>query len=187
MAELLGGLLIGFLASMAVWYVLFQRIVPSLEFFPAIYKTRTEETLSGYKYRIRFRNNGRREVLDLELFAKLRILGLSPKEPTSWRAIYIPIDDPRIPRVASQRGTKKRISFRLLVTQINEAAKAGLPPEIRVKCDAKTVLLEDLMALGKRSTLEIFGFGYDSFSSARKIFESPVYTIADIEEEKSRR
>ena len=58
MAELLGGLLIGFLASMAVWYVLFHRIVPSLDFFPAIYKTETEENLSGYKYRIRFRNIG---------------------------------------------------------------------------------------------------------------------------------
>lgn len=81
MYELISGFLIGLLTSMMAWHILFHRIVPSLEFFPAIYKKRTDENPSGYKYRIKFRNTGRREVLDVELFAKLRIGGCCRVSP----------------------------------------------------------------------------------------------------------
>jgi hypothetical protein len=40
--------------------------------------------------------------------------------------------------------------------------------------------LEEIMGLGTQTTLEIIGFGYDAFSSARKTFESKLYTNSDI-------
>jgi hypothetical protein len=181
----MSGFLIGLLTSMITWHILFHRIVPSLEFFPAIYKKKTDENPSGYKYRIKFRNTGRREVLDVELFAKLRIEGLSPCEPQLWRAIYIPIDDTRIPRIVSHRGNAKRIAIQLRVTDLDDFGKACLPPDIRAKCYSRTVTLEDLMNVGRNATLEIIGFGYDPFSGARKVFESQVYSATDINEENS--
>jgi hypothetical protein len=131
MIEILSGYIIGVLTSITAWYVLYHRIVPSLEFFPEIYKSKTDENQSGYKYRVRFRNNGSREIIDLELFAKLRIKGLSPSSPTTWRAIYIPIDDSRIPRLKSQKGTNKRIAVQLLISEIPSSAVGSLPIELQ--------------------------------------------------------
>ena len=183
MIELLSGYLIGVLTSITAWYVLYHRIIPSLEFFPEIYKSQTDENQSGYKYRVRFQNNGSREILDLELFAKLRIKGLSERNPSTWRAIYIPIDDPRIPRLTSQKGTNKRFAVQLLVLEISDSSRRFLPSSLQEKCQNQELTLEDLMQLGTQSTLEIIGFGYDAFSSARKIFESKIYSIQDIRNE----
>lgn len=183
MIELLSGCLIGLLTSITVWYVLYHRIIPSMEFFPEIYKSQTDENESGYKYRVRFQNNGSREILDLELFAKLRIKGLSKSNPLTWRAIYIPIDDPRIPRLRSQKGTDKRFAVQLLVSEISDLSRRCLPSPLQEKCQNQELILEDLMHLGTQSTLEIIGFGYDAFSSARKIFESKTYSIQDIQRE----
>jgi len=177
------GLITGLIASFIVWYVLYHCIVFSLEFFPKIYKSKTDEIQSGYKYRIRLRNNGRREILDLELFAKLRIRGLSRHKPSIWRAIYIPIDDPRIPRLTCQKGTRKRFAVLLLISEISDSARRCLTLQLQEKCKNRELTLEELMQLGMQSTLEIIGFGYDSFSGARKIFESKTYTIQDIQNE----
>ena len=43
-----------------------------------------------------------------------------------------------------------------------------------------TRTLEELMNAGSDSTLQVIGFGYDSFSGTRKVFESKIYTINDI-------
>ena len=127
MIELLSGYFIGVLTSIMAWYVLYHRIVSSLEFFPEIYKSQTDENQSGCKYRVRFQNNGSREILDLESFAKIIIKDLSKGNPSSWKAIYIPIDDPRIPRLTSQRGTNKRFAVQLLVSEIPDSARGCLP------------------------------------------------------------
>jgi hypothetical protein len=182
MIELLSGFLIGIMSSFLVWYLLYRRLVPSLEFSPKVYREKSDENPSGYVYRIRFRNIGKRTLIDIELFAKLRIQGISPLKSTYWRAIYLPIDDPRIPKIESQRKSKKRTSVRLLITQLSESSISILPLKIQKKCQDDKICLEDLFSAG-RSTLQIFAFGYDEFSGARKIFESKLYTLEDIEDE----
>lgn len=181
---IIGGLIIGFVSSAITWYMLFRRIVPTLEFFPKIYRQPTNENPSGYKYHIRFRNTGRREILDLELFARLRIQGLSSTRPTRWKAIYIPVDDARIPKIGSHRRTKKRIAVQLLVKEVDQPARASLPSALSAKCESGTVRLEELMETGQNATLEIVGFGYDSFSGARRVFESVKYLASDIVDER---
>ena len=148
MLDIASGFFVGVLTSILTWYVLSHWIVPSLEFFPHVYRSKTRENPSGCKYRVRFKNTGRRRILDLELFAKLRIRGLSTAGSTTWRAIYIPIDDARLPIVQSQRGTNKRIAVQLCVTEIDEVSRPAFPPEIQEKFQDRTVRLEDLMDLG---------------------------------------
>lgn len=181
MFEIATGFLLGIVASVIVWYVLEHLIVPRVEFLPVIYKSKTHENPSGYKYRIKFRNIGLREILDFELFAKLRLRGVS--STTNWRAVYIPIDDPRIPLIPSHRGSAKRLAVQLLVSEIPDHAAAILPSGLRSARDNGSLTLEDLMALGNEGTLEIVGFGYDAFSGARKVFQSKVYGVGQVEDE----
>ena len=175
------GFLLGVGASATFWYILYHRVIPTVTFFPKISVSDTSENPSGKKYRIRFQNVGRRSMLDVELFAKLRIQGLAESEPNTWRAIYIPIDDPRIPKVVSHRKSRKRLAVQLLVNSIDEAATACLPAELQLKRERNSLHLEDLMSLGSNTRLQIFCFGYDSFSGSRKAFESPEYKGEDLE------
>lgn len=183
MIGLLLGIPIGIATSLVAWYILFHVIAPMVEFFPSVFKARTRETPSGWKYRVKFRNTGTRDALDLELVAKVRICGLSKQHPSAWRAIYLPVDDPRIPKVRSHRGTSKRMVVLVDPCAIPDSTKTALPPELRLQCENGTLGLEDLLSLGSQATFQVFAFAYDAFSGARRLFESPTYTIHDIVEE----
>ena len=183
MFELGAGFILGILASVIVWYVLQHHVVPSLEFFPKVYRAQTDENPSGFKYRIKFHNTGRRAILDFEIFAKLRIRSLSPSRPRAWRAIYIPIDDPPIPQIASHRGTNKRLAVQLLASDVSEHVVNALPEKLQDTHRKGQLNLEQLMGLDSEATLEIFGFGYDAFSGARKVVQSIVYSLTDIIDE----
>lgn len=180
MIEVGVGFILGVISSAIVWLAVTHLIVPSIAFFPDITRTVSDETPSGYKYRVRFQNRGHRAILDLELFACLRIQGLAINEPSTWRAIYIPVDDPRIPRVLSHRKSGKRLAVQLLVHSLSDSARACLPAELQTKTKDGTLRLEDIMAVGKNARLQVFAFGYDSFSGARKVFESQVLEATSI-------
>lgn len=115
------------------------------------------------------------------MFAKLRIRGIYKNRRNSWKAIYIPLDDNRIPEIKSQRKENRRIAMQVCPTLINEIAIRSLSDDIRNEIENETILLEDLMQIGDKSEFQIFGFGYDSFSGSREIFSSKVYDQNDIE------
>lgn len=181
--EIIIGFILGIIASILAWYILFHKIVPKVNFSDKVYKQPTEENPSGFRYLIKFQNIGRRKIIDIEYFAKLRIKGIYSHRINSWKAIYIPFDDNRIPQVRSHRKDHKRIILQLCPTLINDIAKRSLPEDVKQKLRNETILLEDLMEFGRESELQIFGFGYDSFSGSRKVFESKIYRRSDIEEE----
>jgi hypothetical protein len=167
---------------MLAWLVIAHWIVPSISIISEIRKTASNENPSGYKYRINICNQGRRDAVDLEFFAKLRIQGLINGEPKIWRAIYIPVDDPRIPKMKSNRKKKSHMSVQLLVNSLSSYARDCLPKHLQKQLDERKLLLEDLMKLGKNARLQVAVFGYDSFSGARKLFESSELDEAFIKE-----
>lgn len=186
MLEICTSFVLGIIASLIAWYVLQHHVIPKVEFFPEIYRAETDETPCGFKYRVRFRNTGRREILDFEIFAKLRVRGLNHSRLRSWRVIYIPVDDRRIPRVPSHRGTAKRLAVQLLVSEVPAHAVAAFPVEMRTAYGDGQPTLEKIMGLGEEATLQMIGFGYDAFSGARKVVQSKIYHIDDIVEDEQR-
>ncbi|NTU49889.1 MAG: hypothetical protein HGA87_03200 [Desulfobulbaceae bacterium] len=183
MIELLLGIPIGIATSLVAWYILFHVIAPTVEFFPSVFKSRTRKSRCGWNYRVKFRNTGTRDIVDLELVAKVRIRGLSQQRPSFWNAIYLPVDDSRIPKVRSHRGTSKRFVILVHPSEISDSAKSALPTELQSKCENGTLSLEDLLNLGSQATFQVFAFAYDSFSGSRRLFESPTFSIKDIIEE----
>lgn len=180
MIELLLGIPLGIFASLVAWWILFHAIVPHIHFSKHIAKDKTDETQSGWRYRIKMENAGTRDVVDVELFARLRIRGLKPKFPINWEVLYPKLAYGRIPKLEASRRTGRRIAVRIRVCDIDEFSHNLLPAEIRDKVCCGTAILEDLMSLGSDSTLQVFAFGYDAFSGTRKVFESPLYRLTDI-------
>lgn len=174
------GIPVGILGSLFAWWILFHRIVPRILFSPSISKTKTDDNKSGYRYRFKFENIGKRNIIDLEVFAKLRIKAVSPSYPNNWAVIFIPLEYDRIPKLRTVKKSHLREVIRLRVDKIDEFNNPVYPESIRLKCKESSILLEDIMALGADATLQIFVFGYDEFSGARRVFESKLYKLNDI-------
>ena len=196
-AEITGNTIIGVLVgavtaivtNLASWWILFHGIVPNIHFSTSVSKITTDATeddRSGYRYRFKLKNMGRRAVVDVEVMARLRIKGLISKG--SWHVVYIPLDSDgntswRIPRLspAVKRDTGTILWF--WPNSADEFSKRPFyPPEVRNKAVEKSLLLEDVLNLGSEATLEVVVFGYDEFSGTGKLFLSKRYTIYDIRE-----
>lgn len=147
-----------------------------------IAKDETDETPSGWRYRVKMENAGSRDVVDLELFARLRIKGLKPDFPKNWEVLYPQLAYGRVPKFEATRRSKRRLAVRIRVCDVDEFSHNILPSAIREKLRRGIATLEDIMSLGSDSTLQVFAFGYDAFSGTRKVFESPLYHVQDIQE-----
>ncbi len=194
------GLAVGIATNLFSWWLLFHGIVPKVRFSQYISKTPYADTghdKSGYRYRVKFENSGRRAIIDMDVMARLRIKGLDPHKGL-WHTFLVPLSPDgniyfRIPRLmpigtASRFGTKIRLHSARPINRfhINSAFehldRPPYPREIRKKAKQGTLLLEDLLNLGSEATLEVEAFGYDEFSGTRKLFVSKLYTAEDIKE-----
>lgn len=199
----LAGLVIGILGSIIFWWVFTHVLVPKIQFEEFISKVETEETKSGIKYRLAFRNVGRRGIVDVELFVRLSSKTLSPHFPDNFTFFTIPLGYNQLPKMESKKRCYRYIT-RLEVHKIDELTNPRFSaaisqkfeeiPEIHkelmnVGLDTKNFeenprLLEHLMNLGTGATLQVFLFGYDEFSGARKLFGPKVYQVTDIKPHK---
>ena len=180
------GFLFGIIASLLAWWFQSHLIVPNIQFSPFIGKIPSVENKSGYKYRIKLENSGKRSVIDIEIMARLRIKGLGDF-PNNWRINYIPLEGLgityRIP-VITRKNEKK--SGHIITFDVNEVVEfkklERYPASIKRKAKENTLLLEDVLNLGSEANVRIEAFGFDEFSGARKFFKSKFYTIHDIRE-----
>lgn len=184
--ELILGFILGVLTNFAVWAIFAFYFIPDICFSPSISKKKialTETDRSGYRYRFRIENSGTRDVIDIELMARLSVLIKG-----HWNTIYIPLSPdgspnyrmPILEPVRKDGIGRRRTIF--LYTNSTDVLKdwSIFPTELRKKAREQTLLLEDLMSAGKAARLQIFAYCYDGFSGTRKLFRSKIYMIEDI-------
>ena len=123
------GFLVGLLTSFLSWWILARWITPKIEFSKDISKLKTEGDGSGYMYRIKFINAGRRGLIDMQVVAHLLIKCLPI--PRKWVTIKIPLE-----------WNGAYIS-------------SYLPEVIRDRARLGKLTLEELLALGSRAKLAI--------------------------------
>lgn len=192
MVEFFFGFILGIATNLLTWWILSHLVVPHIRFSPQISKTRankTQDDRSGYKYRIKIENSGRRAAIDVEIIARLRIKGIGSFPRTNWHIVNIPLNTHgdksyRIPRILPlKRDFARRHTLQFLVNEAEEFRTNPIYPEpIRKKAERRTLLLEDLLTLGNAANLQVLAFAYDEFSGARKLFVSKPYTCNDIKE-----
>ena len=170
------GILLGVLSSLIAWWILFHYIVPRISFSAHIRKTETEDTKSRSEYRIKVKNVGKRTMIDIELIARYRVKGVNPSRSSNWKWENLKIDSDRIPMLQPKTN---RI-FRIYPEQTETFKYAPYPENIRVKAHECTLTLEDLLGLDETSGIQMYIFGFDNFSGARKLFISQSYDINSI-------
>lgn len=133
LTSLIAGFLLGILGSFIFWSIQVH-IAPKVRFGEVITKYRAEETKSGYKDRIQFWNNGCRNIIDVEIFARLIIRGLDPNFPDNFSSYSIPLGYDRLPIILPETASEKaldkikvsrRHKVRLDVAEIEELKDPG--------------------------------------------------------------
>ncbi len=169
--SLILGIPLGVLTSLISWWILFHKIVPKIQFSKNISKTQSVDSKSGFRYRIKLENIGKRDILDVEIFARFKIKGVKPETPKNWSIIDLHISKNRIPII--KKNTNKMI--RIYPEKTESFQKKFYPDLINKKQMNETLTMEDIFSIKEDTSLQIVLFGYDSFSGARKIFESSIY------------
>jgi hypothetical protein len=171
---------IGIACSIIAWWILFHKVVPQISFSDGISKTRLQDSDPGFCYRIKFENTGRRDIIDIQIHAYLRIVGLrSGKASGIKTSIEIFTSKEYVPKM---RKNGKGFIVRLYPERTESFERRAYPEHIKLKYREKSLTLEDIFSLGYEAKLKVIVLGYDSFSGARRIFESKLYGIDDIKE-----
>lgn len=173
----------GVAASYFVWWVSISQFVPRIKFADKIAKTETEENPSGVRYRFKFENAGRRDIIDLEVVVRLRIRGLRVALPENNEIIYLSTSSLEYKKVAILRPVKrnnKRSVLEIKVYDCNYFERTIFPDNIQILAKERKVTLEDIFAINENVDLQVIMLGYDAFSGVRKYFESKLYTKEDV-------
>lgn len=184
--DLIVGIVLGIVTNFIAWAILFHYFIPKIRFSEQLSKVRikkTREDRSGYRFRVKIENAGRRRIIDIELTARLSVKGLRTK--SIWNTLYIPLSPNgdssyRIPMLlpAIRRVSGRRKIIFLYPNSTDILRDWSIfPEEMREKARNKELLLEDLLKLGTEAKLEIHAYCYDSFSGTRKLFISEPYTV----------
>lgn len=190
--EFILGIVVGIGTNLFAWWMLFHAIVPKIHFSPSISKTTVSNepyNRSGYRYRVKFENAGRRPIIDIEITAKVVIEGIGPyrKSTNQWIRLPLKPDGKLEYRLSRLRPVKPGKKFRHIIRfYINSGSvflnPSFFPAHVHRKAEQKRLLLEDLLALDGQTYLEVQAFGYDEFSGTRKYFRSKLYRLDDIHE-----
>jgi len=185
-ASQLAGFLLGILTSFLSWWLLSRYLVPRVRFSPCISKIPSEHDKSGWRYRVKFENSGRRTIIDVECLATFRTKGRGPRHPRTWDEAMIPlgpggVESWRFPRLRPVRVSGMRQLLTLHTSHAPAFQELTYPEGIRKKAQDGTLLLEDVLALGTSAELQVWVFGYDEVSGTRRLFTT-VYHATDIVE-----
>lgn len=186
--ELVLGIVIGLVTNFAVWALLFHGMVPRIRFSNDISKIpmpKSDDDKSGSRYRFRIENAGHRDIIDIELAARLSFKGI---RSGTWNTIYLPLNFDgsstwRVPILHPAR--KGKVGHRITVFIHPNGALSlkqwqAVPSEVRAKAAKRGVLLEDLLGMGSEAQIQVLAYCYDSFSGSRKLFRSRPYTLKNI-------
>jgi hypothetical protein len=172
------GLAVGVLASFLTWWVLFHWFVPKVEFSAFISKI-PRAGGSGYSYRIKLMNTGRRSILGVEVHARLWV---DWKGSGNWLGIYLPFSgegEKKYDIPILKRGGDRVLSFFINAVHSFQT-NVAYPEDFRRKAALRVVSMEDVLGLGENAYVQVFVSGYDGFSGARRVFESRKFHTSDI-------
>jgi uncharacterized protein (DUF58 family) len=165
---------IGILASIIFWAVFTFLLAPRVDFSVYISKRSAENSPNKLQYRFKIRNAHRRNIIDLEIFATIKIKGLRAKH--TWTSFSIPISGIEggyhIPRLHHYKKRGSGLTYDLDIMDMHKTDTSLFPAPIPMKFDDGSLEIEDLLSAKERehSYIQVAIFGYDELSGTRKLF-----------------
>ncbi len=152
------GIPLGILASYLAWWIVSHKIIPNILFASVI--SNRHDT-----YRFAIMNNGKRNVIDVTIIAELIISGIDKVAPQNTSHVRLGLNKKYLIKISPKKLWTININTNKLPTQISK----NFPNDT----------LQEILK-NTKSKLRLSVFGYDSFSGAKKLYQSKYYTDKDI-------
>lgn len=181
-----GSVFLSLAASALFWVLTFKLSLTDVRFSPKLEKSPSATGKPYHRYRIRFTNLGRRDLFEVSVVVRMRI-----QLRTTTQIMYLNCGDqnflPVLCRWPSFRSKASPQVPTLAITpsdsMLRELTKTFYTSHIRSCAQNGKISLDDLFQeYGDRIQLEIFVYGTDRVTGARRMFTSPVYTVSNVEE-----
>jgi hypothetical protein len=168
------GVPFGIAASIVAWFIVFRVIVPKFKFSEQINKIPSVNQGEMPRYRVKLKNVGRRNTIDVDVFARLRVRNLSqrPEFSRTWTIVTLSSDTTHEPRIPSGAN-------RIVVLNLDDTPELS-NPKFTAALAGRASTLEVLLSLGEKAELVVWVLAFDEFSGARKAFISKHYQLADL-------
>ncbi len=181
--EVFLGFILGCLSSIIVSIFWYKILVPKIIFADSICKCRLENN-QGYEYKIKFRNNGLRDIFEMHLYCILSIPDLVIEGSTHTVDINLSYNFKPYFR---RRGKNGKLGLdgvvRLCMNDIQmleECTRSIYPNDIIEKAKNRQLSLDDLIKIKGSSYINFYIIAHDKFTGSKKLFKSKDYTIEDI-------
>ena len=167
-------------ATLLGWYLVARCYRPSVAFSDAISRVASASEPSGVAYRVKFCNDGRRDIVDLRVTARLEVMGLNPRLPANPEIVDLPVSlDGAIP-LSKKKGSGRFHLSRVSVSGVDAFRHSPFPPEIQRKAALGELTLDDVLDCGSAAELQLIVLAYDRFSGSREVFLSRAFKADDV-------
>ena len=182
--DILIGFVFGILSSTlvsAVWPKLF---LPSIKFSNIISKKESTENNETFCYRIKFRNDGKRDIFEMKIYSTILLCDFprsGSNHTINLKTSYC--FNPVFKKRKSGKRTNPDAIVRFVLNDEElkkELRRPIYPEKIRIQAKKSLITLEDILSICPNSYIKIFIIAHDSFTGNKKIFESKEYTQSDI-------
>lgn len=171
---LIVGVPLGAFASFMAWFLVTRLLVPSLDWSDEISVTEHPSERGRLQYRIKVRNAGRRDVINLQIVASIKIRGPHREGSESNVIVDVPLSRTR---VLSVEAGHPRL-FHICAGAVPDVEVERLPWELREALREKgDAALPDILSHRPGTHLIVRILAQDRFSGASAVLESPLYGI----------
>jgi hypothetical protein len=176
------GIPLGVVSSLVAWWFLWRLLAPHGQFSATV--CMSESNHGEEEYRVKFRNDSRRLMMEANFKALLYLPGAS-EGGESQPIIGLPLTEnwyPLIGTPAKDHRTLLGLDHRILVMRPDRVAElelARLPePHRHAVCSGRAGALVELMNEFPGSTLQLLCVVSDGLTGSRRAITSPTYTPA---------
>jgi len=169
------GIIFGIFSSLLAWYILYHWVIPKIVFASGISKVQSTILSNGYTYKIKLWNTGKRDVIDIDVYVKYKVKGLTNRKNT-WNTVEL---EKRFDKITYLAKGENRI-LTIFPAKTERFAEPIFPIEITTKFKNGELMLDDILSLRSDSYIRVYLFGYDKFSGSRRLFLSKKYYLKDL-------
>src|SRR3954470_3838629 len=181
------GCLLGIAGSILTWWIFAHWLVPNLRFEEKVL-IRPSRTGQGWRYFVKVSNRGRRDLIDVT-FSAIASIQTRANSDKHWASCHLAFHQtgetehhvPLLPVGRNRLLTLRPAHSDQLLFEgtFSSDVHAG----VRDRSLNLPQLLGDGESRGLRVKVRVYVFGYDRFSGARKLFQSPEYETGDLQDE----
>lgn len=182
--SIFGSIVVSIFASAVFWALTFKISPTDVRFALNLERSPNVFGWPGYRYRVRFANLGSRDLIEVSIVVKMTI-----ERPAYNQITYLNCGDQNFLPILNRwprQFTNASYPIRTLEiypsdVMCRELSKNFYPDHIRASATNRKISLDDLFDYYRdKVQIQVYLYGNDRTTGARRVFISPSYTIGSI-------